>query len=283
MIDSLNDLTVKVPLLSFMAFLSIVAIVFSFHYRVGSSLSFKGRLYALIIDRSDFHDENIKIFWRDRKDVERFNAIFNIGAKSVSEVVGFGRWVDKYNLDIKFLTNLKGRIDLEKMRLRRVGLWEILALFVMTIVFLFGFLFFLSIAFSSSALVRFDDNEPWLWLSGNSAHSNKLADLLSNESGWDITVSDCDNNIESIKEKVRSSGVSKETVDIICRSFANEKDKAKVEEIIREQKILVVPALVALFFVLLPYIELQRIGKSLSARRHVFNKYRSHRKVKFSI
>lgn len=272
MSETLSDLTIKIPFFYFLfGFLLFFLAVF-FCFRIGSSFSVKGRLYGLIVDRSDFHNEEIKCFWNDRKDVERFNALFNIDAKSVKEVVRFKKWVEKYDLDVLSLTGLKGRLDLKEMFVKPVSYVEIAALVVFLLVLIFAIAFFFSISVSASALLRFNDDDQWFWLYHDKAYSHNFEVLIAGRSEWIITKIECKNGFD-VEKKVNETGMSKRNINNICMSFDNEKDSAKIDEFVEKQKLFYFLSLILFFFVLFPYFELIRIFKSIEARRKIIYQY----------
>lgn len=277
MFGSLHDIAIKIPVLYFLGFFLLASVAFFFHLRAGSSFSIVGKIYALMIGRSEFHNKDIDGFWKERQDVERFNALFNVGAKSVDEVVGFKDWVKKYNLDVRAFTNLKGRINFEGMRVRRTECWAVAALLALASVLLTVALLFVAFAFSNSALLKFHSEEQWIWLSYEEAYSNKIGSFLFGRDDWLITASECEKDAESVREKMIYSGIKLETVDILCASFVSEEDAVKLEEIIKSQRLLVIPAIGAFLIMLLPYFELLRMMKAANARRHIYRKYLSYR------
>lgn len=277
MSGTLGDLTIKIPFFYFLFGFFLIALAVFFYFRIGSSFSVKGRLYGFVVDRSDFYNEEIKCFWKDRKDVERFNALFNINAKSVKEVVGFKGWVEKYDLNILSLTNLKGRVDLKKMSVKRKSNIEIAVLLVFLIVIFFAMSFFLSISVSNSALLKFNDDDQWFWLNHDRARSHIFEDFIADRNEWVITKIDCENGFE-VEEKASEIGMSEKNINNICRSFENEKDIAKIDEFIKNQKWFFILSMISLFFMLLPYFELARILKSIEARREIYFKYVIYRK-----
>ncbi len=277
MFASLHDIAIKIPMLYFLGVCLLATFAFFFHLRAGSSFSVIGKIYAIMIGRSEFHNKDIDGFWKERQDVERFNALFNVGAKSVDEVVGFKDWVKKYNLDVRAFTNLKGRINFERMCVRRTECWAVAALLALASAFLTVALLLFTIALSNSALLKFHSEEQWIWLSYEEAYNNKIGSLLFGRNEWLITASECEEDAESVREKMISSGLRRETVDILCASFVNEEDAVKLEEIIKSQRFLLIPAIGALLVMLLPYFELLRMMKATNARRHIYRKYLSYR------
>jgi len=80
--------------------LAFLLLAMYFHKRSGTSYGLFSRLYALLIGGSDFTDSSLSEFWNDRKDIERFNALFGLKAHSLHDIHLFNKWIEAYNLDI---------------------------------------------------------------------------------------------------------------------------------------------------------------------------------------
>ncbi len=280
MLKPFDSLSHDSPVVFLFTLLSILALVFYFHRRAGSSYGFFNRIYALVMGGGEFYDEEISRFWKERRDVERFNALFNVGAKSVSEIVRFKSWVERFRIDVRLIANLRGRVDLEKMRVVKVSWWESPVLLSILILFTVVFLFFLSIAASNSALLKFNDEGQWLWLDHEKAYSTRLHDLFSGGDEWEITKSECEQAEGDYGGLLFDSGPNEKSVGFICNSFFDEEQSSEVEDTIKEQRFFFAPAAASFLFMLIPYLELMAISRAVCARRHIANKYKKYKNHK---
>nr|WP_027311662.1 DUF6216 family protein [Balneatrix alpica] len=85
------------PWLSPVIFTALAAIWF--RLRAGTSYGLLNRLYAIVIGGKEFHDSSVAEYWNERKDVERFNALFNTRAKSLKDIQRFRLWIERHDLD----------------------------------------------------------------------------------------------------------------------------------------------------------------------------------------
>lgn len=90
-----------------------------FRLRAGTSYGLLNRLYAIVLGGKEFHDNAVTEFWNERKDIERFNALFNTRAKSLQEVNLFIKWIEKNDLDLRKLTKLNDLFDMEKREVKK--------------------------------------------------------------------------------------------------------------------------------------------------------------------
>ncbi|MHB0777081.1 DUF6216 family protein [Halomonas sp. WWR20] len=276
MFESFYSLSFGSPVAFVLMLLATMLLVFYFHRRAGSSYGFINRVYALVMGGGEFYNEDIGSFWKERRDIERFNALFNVGARSIEEIVGFKVWVEKFGIDVRLLTNLRRRIDLERMKVVKVKWWEAPFFVSILLFFTIVFMFFLSIASSSSALLKFKGDDQWLWLGHEKAYSTRLHNLVSDEE-WVITKKECERTEGDYEVLMSESGLNEKIVEIICNSFFDEEESLEVGNIIREQKSIYVPVAFSFLFMLIPFFELLIISRVITARRHVLHKYLYHK------
>lgn len=277
MLESFYSFSLGSPVAFLSMLLAVLSLAFYFHRRAGSSYGVLNRVYALLMGGGEFYNEEISGFWKERRDIERFNALFNVGAKSIGEVVGFKAWVEKFGIDVRLVTSLRKRIDLERMKVVKVKWWEPPFFMSILLSVLIVFMFFLSIAASSSALLKFKGDGQWLWLGHEKAYSTALNDLVSGGEKWVISKSECDKVEGDYEDLIFDSGPNEEVVNVICNSFFDEEEIAEVDEIIKEQKIFFAPAIGSFLLMLIPFLELMATSKAVIARRHILHKYISYK------
>lgn len=276
MLESFYSLSTGSPVAFLLMLMATFFLAFYFHRRAGSSYGFFNRVYALLMGGGEFYDEEIGRFWKERRDIERFNALFNVGAKSKKEIVAFNNWIEKFNIDVCLVANLRGRIDLERLRVAKVKRREPLFLMPMLLLATFVFVFLLSIAFSNSALLKFKGESQWLWLNHEKAYSTRFHNLVSGGE-WVITKTECEQARDDYTDLLVDFGPSKKSVKIICDSFFDDKEFAEVDRLVKKQKAFFVPAAVASLFVLILYLELMAASRAIIARRHILHKYISYK------
>lgn len=124
MLESFYSFSLGSPVAFLLMLLAVLLLAFYFHRRAGSSYGILNRVYALLMGGGDFYNEEIGRFWKERRDIERFNALFNVGAKSIGEIFEFKSWVEKFDIDVRLVTSLRKRIDLERMQVVKVKCWQ---------------------------------------------------------------------------------------------------------------------------------------------------------------
>ncbi|MFH7098669.1 DUF6216 family protein, partial [Klebsiella pneumoniae] len=63
--------------------------------RAGSAYSLLNRLWEFCLGGKTFHDGKINAYFNERNDVERFNVLFNVGAKNKEEIKSLINWTKK--------------------------------------------------------------------------------------------------------------------------------------------------------------------------------------------
>lgn len=216
-----------------------------FHLRAGTSYGLLNRLYAIVIGGKEFHDDSVTEFWNERKDIERFNALFNIRAKSLKEINRFIKWLNINDLDLRKLANLNDLFDMEKMEVKK-GPYFIATHLLLCATLFFALLstFLVNLAGKDAALVKFSDEAQWIWLNHDAAYSTNYNPFRDNAQNWRLTVKTCSQaplNPESLSKRTQ---LKPENINNICESFSNKEDIQRVTEIIESQTSFVWLALV---------------------------------------
>lgn len=84
--------------------------------RAGSAYSLLNRLWELCLGGKTFHDGKINAYFNERNDVERFNVLFNVGARNKEEIKSLINWTKKKNIDIRHVTAAKGWFEISTLR-----------------------------------------------------------------------------------------------------------------------------------------------------------------------
>jgi hypothetical protein len=152
----------------------IITLYLFFRWRAGSSYGFLNRLYAIFIGGSEFHHDVTAKFWSDRKDIERFNALFNTKAKSLNDIQKFIIWIEDNELDLRKFTTLKDWFDFEKRKVKKPKKWQLATPFVFTLLAYISSIPISVIASVDAALIKFNDERQWIWLGHTEAKNFSL-------------------------------------------------------------------------------------------------------------
>lgn len=136
----------------------------------------------------------------------------------------------------------------------------------------------MSIAASDSALLKFKEDGQWLWLGHENAYSTSLHKLFNGGEGWVISKSECERQEGGYEELVLNSGPNIDVVSAICKSFFDGEEAGEVDEIIKEQKVFLAPAIGFFILMLIPFLEFMATSKAAVARRHILHKYVSYKR-----
>ncbi len=136
---------------------------------------------------------------------------------------------------------------------------------------------FLSIAVSSSALVKFKGGDQWLWLNHEEAHSTGVHNLIIRSDDWVIKKTECrqDNNYEDLMTK---TNFDEKQIKVICNSFFDEKEFSVIDKIIKEKKFFYFLVVGAIFLMLIPISKLMAMLRAKNARRHILYKYNCYKR-----
>jgi len=243
-----------------------------FHRRAGTSYGLLSRLYALLIGGSDFHHDSLIEFWKERRDVERFNALFNIKAKSATDIERFNRWIKDYDLDVSTFTKLKSWFDLERRKVRKVKKWQYISPLVLVLVAYFATVFTAGIGFADAALIKLGGEDQWIWLNHKKASSFNYNPFRDSANDWYLTKSACEKADFDSQAVADSTGLKQQSISAICNSFDNADDAKHIDDVILDQKIFLLIAVIPFLFGIHCYLEALRRANVKAARRHLYNK-----------
>lgn len=248
-----------------------------FRLRTGTSYGFLSRLYALLIGRSEFHNDALTAFWQEHKDVERFNALFNTKAKSLKEIELFVQWIERYELDIRKFTRLNNWFDFKKRKVAKLKAWQLVTPLVL---FMLSYLASLpagTIASRDAALIRLGGEEQWIWIGHSAASRYSITPFTNSSNDWRITKSLCnqsDFDASSVADKVSLKDTS---VSAICESFDNAQDAERINSLITKQKVFWPLTIILWFFTLNRLLEAIRRANTNQARPYLLEKLKASR------
>lgn len=257
--------------------LPFVFLFIFFKMRTGTSYGLLNRLYTIFIGGSDFHHDPVIKFWHERKDVERFNALFNMKAKSLKEIQLFVDWIEKYDLDLEKFTRLRGWFDFEKRTVEKINAWWIAVPCAFALLAYFTLFPTMVVASVDAALIRFKSEEQWIFLDHTQARNFSINPLRNKVNDWQISKVDCSNSSFSTEKTAKKNQLLEENVRIICESFNNLEDAQWIENTINSQKffwfVVVALGLISRYC----FVQAVRMGNTYNSRRYLRGKIKSTR------
>lgn len=249
---------------------SFIGLRLFFHYRAGTSYGFVSRLYALLVGRSEYQDDTLAEFWRRNKELERFNAIFNFKAKSLDDAHKLIKWFDEYDLDHKKFARLKGWFDIEKLEIKKATRTQAVGFMLLGIAFALVSVPPLDLGIRNAALIKLKGESQWIWLDHDQAY-NSPYNLTKD---WRFTARTCSQETFSAESAAKETQLKTETIASICDSFTNAADAARIDEIIKGQKIFLVFALQFIIFAISSFTEIFRRLTAVETAAYLANRKR---------
>lgn len=122
--------------------------------------------------RKTFHDGKINAYFNERNDVERFNVLFNVGARNKEEIKSLINWTKKKNIDIRHVTAAKGWFEISTLKAIKPLFIANVGVFVSCVLTMLLLSNFMLLALKPSALVRLGDDKSWVWINDHIAESS---------------------------------------------------------------------------------------------------------------
>lgn len=248
-----------------------------FHLRAGTSYGFLSRLYALLIGRSEFHNESLTAFWQERKDVERFNALFNTKAKSLKDIELFVRWIENYDLDIRKFTRLKSWFDFEKRQVKKLKVRQLVTPLVFTLISYLASITATDLASTNAALIKLGGEEQWIWVGHSEASSFSINPFSANSDAWRLTKTACGKAGFDASLVASEIGLQGKSINAICESFSNSEDAKRIDSFIAKQKIFWLLAVILWVLALNFFSEALRRAGAHKARPYLRDKFNAAR------
>jgi hypothetical protein len=215
-----------------------IALAIYFQMRSGSSYSLVNRLYALLIGGSEFSDAKLKKFWEERTDVERFNALFHMQAKTIKEIHWFQKRVQKNELNIQFFSKMRGGFNSQLRKIKKLSpklyYSSISALGLILIIVVLAIQPLLFIASSDGAILKLKDEDQWMSINRNGFSSVSWFPLAEIGKEWAFDKAACTSLETNLL--VEKTKLLKPSVEIICNSFDDSGSLIYFEKTIKDQK-----------------------------------------------
>ncbi|KEA62492.1 hypothetical protein ADIMK_3383 [Marinobacterium lacunae] len=258
------------PGLSFILLIIFAAIWF--RLRAGTSYGLLNRLYAIVIGGKEFHDSSIAEYWNERKDVERFNALFNTRAKSLKDIQHFRLWIEKHDLDSRTFTSIQRWFDFEKRKVKKLNTWQLALPFIGTFLYVLLSSPLIPLATASSALLKFKDEEQWMWVNETAASSFSYNPFRNKNSDWRISPELCSQSTFDPAEVSKQVKLQPKNVQIICNAFDDPKSTNQINEFIADQRLLWIAVVMSWLFAFNSFKEAIRRADAHRARPYLHNK-----------
>lgn len=191
--------------------------------RAGSAYSLLNRLWEFCLGGKTFHDGKINAYFNERNDVERFNVLFNVGARNKEEIKSLINWTKKKNIDIRHVTAAKGWFEISTLKAIKPLFIANVGVFFSCVLTMLLLSNFMLLALKPSALVRLGDDKSWVWINDHIAESSIWTNnyLPLNWTEWKLDKKQCES--EDFDKTVFSekAGISVRSVDRICENFSS--------------------------------------------------------------
>ena len=207
-----------------------VSLAIYFQMRSGSSYSLVNRLYAILIGGSEFSDDKLKKFWEERTDIERFNALFHMQAKTIKEIYWFQKRVQKNELNMKLFSKMRGGFDSQRRKIKKLKPWILLVPGIIFLLVALPIQPYLFIASSDVAIIKLKNES----LNRDGAASVSLYPPATMDKEWRFDKSDCASiGLSTLAEKSR---FKEKSIKTICSSFENKESLEYFEQVVNDQK-----------------------------------------------
>lgn len=266
------------PLITALGGFSFLAVLCVFFWRrAGSSYGVLSRLYAILIGGTEFHSNHLNNFWYERKDVERFNALFNTQAKSLKDVQRFVSWIKKYELDFQQFTRLRCWFDFKRRKVKKVNAWQLIAPFILMLIVSPTATVTTVVAMPSAALIKFKDGKQWFWLDYAEAKSFRFNPFRNRGDDWRFGEAACSEPEFDAEKIAEITQLRQERVNTLCESFNNADTAKYIDGVVAQQKLLWPLAVFLWLFTLYLIVDVFRRIKAIDARRHLYENLRKRK------
>lgn len=227
--------------------------------------------FWIIRHKTEQNDQLIK----DILDIERFNYLFNASAISLNQIKRFELWVNKYELNFRYLKRLKDYFDIEKLKIRKISRGRIRWVGVFILMFWNIFAIFTPITLQSSTalLIKINDQSGWFWIKPDKAQEFTVL----KDNPWKISKTQC------INSEVKTGSLTVEGRNAICQLFKkiDQDDILTIQKKIKSQlQFCVFMDLIFFFMLIYYYRKLLKMVISVNVRRTLYKRlcqYRQNR------
>ncbi|MRT56597.1 hypothetical protein GJV11_10780 [Enterobacteriaceae bacterium RIT693] len=254
----------------------LLILLFIFSYislRAGSGYSIVNRLWYFFLGNPSFTDKKLNAFWTDRNDIEHFNMLFNVKSNDKIEIKKFITWATINKIDITKVSRAKGWFNISTLELLVPRKKTTFFIFICSFFFIYLSLVALTIAIKPAALIRVDNNEPWIWVG-----KNQITNYFPNISlkklqweNWSLSTEDCNNNKFDRNNFSTRSRLKIKTIDMLCNSYSSVEDQKSILAVIKKQNafyfISAIPFIYGIYFFILCLRRVLALELSFEIRR----------------
>ncbi|MEG3135666.1 DUF6216 family protein [Rouxiella sp. T17] len=240
-------------------------LAFYFYKRSGSSYSIINRIWSIFFSHKEFHNHSLKTNLLDRLDIDKYNALFNVKAINIKQIHAFNDWLEKYNINVKLISKIKGWFDIQELQTISPNNKETAFLFASILPVLLVGVFSLAIGTSDQAIVKTDSDNVWIAIS-----PKHIKPLFSHEV---ITPSLCDKPNLDYSYYQKNTGLTPASLKILCNSFTDSEDQSSIARIIHSQRPLIIFGLIFITFSLKIYRAIMRRINVSTAEKHIKESY----------
>lgn len=269
MIETIYSELSKLPYTGSLLFLFLIFLAIYFHRRSGSSYAIMSRFYTLMTGGNSFHDDTLQEFWKRRQDIERFNALFNVKAKTILEAKKFKSWIEMNEIDVREISNANSYFDFSNMSIKRVKRREIFFDLVFLIAWFLASSFSLGLGTTDYAIVKFKSDNQWFGLNQEEAVSTFFGESFFYDNDWVINKKLCDSDDLYASQQVVESELKRSEIDFICRSFVDESLSEEVSEIKSNQSKFIFLSIIFFSFSFLSFSKIWRLKKIKNSRPYL--------------
>lgn len=238
-----------------------------FQFRSGSSFGVVNRLYALLNGGSDFHDPKLQQFWQDRKDIERFNALFHMKAKTVQEIQWFQNRVRKNKLDVKLFARMRGGFDSQRRKVKKIFPWLLAIPGLLLIGTVTALLPIYLVASSDGAILKLKGETQWITIQDNSFSSFSYFEYPGDKD-WMFKASACQSLNKP--ELVTRTGLAESSITSICASFDSYESFLYFNKVLKGQELFWYLLLLYIFISVLIARQITSVIHTIRARSKLY-------------
>ncbi|MCJ7925634.1 MAG: DUF6216 family protein [Pantoea vagans] len=247
---------------SFIAAIVILLLIIQYVRRkTNSSYSLLDKLWGWVVGNNGFRNPQILDFHEEMQDIDRFNLIYNMKAKSINEIINMQRWLKEESYDIRELSRLSSFFDIVNLKIRKPNKLVSFSLFLSIIMILpLGLVCFVPLI-SFGAIIQASDSKTLMIISSDKA-------IVFGEH-FSLHKDDCD--FKKI-DKNRLSDLSRfspNDIDDLCEAFKDEAFKRVIFSLNRMESMFSVFGFLVIYFSIVFFLELnRRIYTSTFISRH---------------
>ena len=255
----------------------LIVLLPAIYRKSGSAYSLIERIWFFLLGGRKYSDEKSNAFYDNIRDMEKFNAVFNINAKTPNEYKKIRNWVIKYDLEIKQISKIKNNLTIETLKIKKQKPLIISAIFISIFSFFALTVYSSVIANSDSALLQVKSDGTFLNIN---THGTSKYFRFFHDGNWELTPNACLKIIttpEKVKKAAEITKLDPKVINVICKMYA-EKDFNYMNQAIEEQKIFWKFSVLFLIITLITIKELFKAMYTWDARIMLLHKYKLYRK-----